>query len=334
MLRKMNVKAHEEALLVEYQKAQDSAEFHERIAWQARSILWAANFGLSGYVATSGANKYVVSVLALLGSFLLIMQMLVWDKFLSRIKCDKYKRCQRIEKLFKMHNHRNTEKLWKKKRLQRSLWIIVCVLILLWIALAAYAWLGWPEAADGNTLIADHEIEASTHPAVGGELFVGVVENGRVRLLTLTDSLELEASLTSISMQESVPPEMGQLDLYQYEGDVLVIRGHDGGGWIYSATVVEVVTPLAARFILDIIPAVASPCEKCLERLNSATREDFEEITQIGPGISALLVAARPFVSSECRGAVDIERLLDDITGIGEVLPEKIVKHFCPELYE
>jgi len=71
-----------------------------------------------------------------------------------------------------------------------------------------------------------------------------------------------------------------------------------------------------------------------LERINSATQEDFEEVDAIGPGKSELLVAGQPYVAPDCVGALDIELVLDNVPDIGDVLRERIVRHFCPELYE
>jgi hypothetical protein len=53
-------------------------------------------------------------------------------------------------------------------------------------------------------------------------------------------------------MQESVPPETGELDLTQYEGSVIAIQGHDGGGWIYSAGVIDTAGPIVTALALQI----------------------------------------------------------------------------------
>ena len=45
--------------------------------------------------------------------------------------------------------------------------------------------------------------------------------------------------LTSLPMQAAQPPESGELDLTEYEGKAITVRGHDGGGWIYSAEVID-----------------------------------------------------------------------------------------------
>ena len=71
-----------------------------------------------------------------------------------------------------------------------------------------------------------------------------------------------EYRLTTIGMQEAVSPEAGEVDLDPYENKVIVIQGHDGGGWLYSASVIEVASPLIAEFLLKqhSAPAPIRPC--------------------------------------------------------------------------
>ncbi len=88
----------------------------------------------------------------------------------------------------------------------------------------------------------------------GDEVFLGVVEDGLFNLLAPCTPLGCFARLTSISMTAAIPPEAGELDLSPYEGKVIVVQGHDGGGWIYSASVVEVAPPLLGGFLLECYP--------------------------------------------------------------------------------
>jgi len=161
--------------------------------------------------------------------------------------------------------------------------------------------------------------------------FVGCVRHRKFLSLTLHETVWQEVRLTSISMETAMSPEAKELDLTEYEERVIVVCGHDSGGWIYSATIAEIAPPLVAEFILRWFPL---PCEACLKRINSATQEDFEEIDQIGPAKSELLVAGQPYAVPDCLGALDIEVVLNEVPGIGDVLRERIVRHFCPELYE
>ena len=163
--------------------------------------------------------------------------------------------------------------------------------------------------------------------------FVGFVRHGKFLRLTPCEPVWQEVRLTLISMQTAISPEATELDLSEYERKVIVVCGHDGGEWIYSATIAEIAPPLTANFILRCYPDLL-PCEACLERINSATQKDFKEIDQIDVGRSESLVANQPYAVPDCVGALDIEVVLDQVLGIGDVLRERIVKHFCPELYE
>jgi len=163
--------------------------------------------------------------------------------------------------------------------------------------------------------------------------FVGFVQHGRFLNLTPCEPVQQEVRLTSISMETAMSAGAKELDLTKYEGKVIVVCGHDDGGWIYSATVAQIAPPLIAEFILRCYPLILS-CGACLERINSATQEDFQEVDGIGPSRSRSLVAGQPYVVPDCVGALDIELVLDEVPDIGDVLRERIVKHFCPELYE
>jgi len=161
--------------------------------------------------------------------------------------------------------------------------------------------------------------------------FVGFVQHGKFLSLTLHETVWQQVRLTSISMQTAMSPEAKELDLTEYEEEVIVVCGHDSGGWIYYATVAEIASPLIAEFILRWFPL---PCEACLQRINSATQEDFEQVEEIGPTRAKSLVAGQPYVVPDCLGASDIELVLNEVYDIADVLRERIVEHFCPELYE
>jgi len=163
--------------------------------------------------------------------------------------------------------------------------------------------------------------------------FVGFVQQGRFLKLTPCEPVQEEVRLTSISMKTAISPEAKELDLSEYEGKVIVVCGHNGGEWIYSATITEIAPPLVADFILRCYPLIL-PCGACLEKINSATQEDFEQVDGIGPNRSRSLAAGQPYVAPDCVGALDIELVLDKVFDIGDVLRERIVKHFCGELYE
>jgi hypothetical protein len=68
-------------------------------------------------------------------------------------------------------------------------------------------------------------------------LFIGLVEKGRFYILAPNQPFPIPIRLTGIQMQEALPPEAQEINLEKYEGRAIIVNGHDGGGWIYRATV-------------------------------------------------------------------------------------------------
>ena len=83
------------------------------------------------------------------------------------------------------------------------------------------------------------------------QTFIGIVEDGKLRVVLPKPIPSGEIQFTSIGMQESVPPETGELDLAKYEGTAIAIEGHDGGGWVYSARVVDEGGPIVTALVLQ-----------------------------------------------------------------------------------
>lgn len=91
-------------LLAEYTAAQNSAEHHERLGWQARSILWAGSFLLLGATFNVDADWWQVLPVSIIGATLPVLT-LFWDCELGKIKKRKYRRCQEIEMILGMKQH-------------------------------------------------------------------------------------------------------------------------------------------------------------------------------------------------------------------------------------
>ncbi len=70
-------------------------------------------------------------------------------------------------------------------------------------------------------------------------MFIGVVEKGKFYVLAPRRPLPIPIRLTGIQMQEARPPETQEIILNKYEGKAVIVYGHDGGGWIYRAAVVD-----------------------------------------------------------------------------------------------
>lgn len=81
--------------------------------------------------------------------------------------------------------------------------------------------------------------------------FLGIVQLGHFHMLTGAAAGEA-VQLTGIQMQESVPPETKEVNLSEYEGSALMVSGHYGGGWIYSAHIVEAAGPILTAVVKQV----------------------------------------------------------------------------------
>ena len=122
------------------------------------------------------------------------------------------------------------------KRGERGIaFAIVAVVLLLPLLLMVVA---CPMAMCGATFYLQ---QAERVGRVGGDQYLlGIVREGEFLPLAPGTVLGSPARLTGIPMQAAVSPESEEIDLAQYEGRLILVRGHDGGGWIYSATVIVV----------------------------------------------------------------------------------------------
>jgi len=100
----------------------------------------------------------------------------------------------------------------------------------------------------------------------GSNHFLGLVKKGKdpskgLQLqLLVPDSLSGHfRRLTSIQMQEARAPEAGELDLVEYEGKIVMVSGHDGGRWIYSASIVDVAGPILTTVVNEVFKKSPSP---------------------------------------------------------------------------
>lgn len=109
--------------------------------------------------------------------------------------------------------------------------------------------------------------------------------------------------------------------------DVLVDGVSQEGVTTYTFSNVAANHAIQATFGPD-----SDPCQDCLSRLNRATASQFDAVEGIGDVKSQALVDGQPFAVSTCS-VDDIEAAVDAVAGIGDVLRENIVRHFCPDLY-
>lgn len=76
--------------------------------------------------------------------------------------------------------------------------------------------------------------------------FLGIVKDGKFKSLQPRKSSD---KLTTIAMQQAMAPESKRVSLKKYEGKAIMVSGHDGGGWIYSAKVVDSADPILTAVV-------------------------------------------------------------------------------------
>jgi hypothetical protein len=72
-----------------------------------------------------------------------------------------------------------------------------------------------------------------------GEEIIGVVEDGRLRVLYPAGAGQRHLRLTTADARDGTAPEAGEIDLSGDEGALLRVRGERRGDWFYSADVLE-----------------------------------------------------------------------------------------------
>ena len=81
---------------------------------------------------------------------------------------------------------------------------------------------------------------------MNSELFLGIVKNGKFKSLEPKTSSD---ELTTIAMQVAMTPESNRINLEKYEGMAVMISGHDGGGYIYSAKIIDQASPILTAVV-------------------------------------------------------------------------------------
>ncbi|MDO8586986.1 MAG: hypothetical protein Q7T82_08090 [Armatimonadota bacterium] len=79
------------------------------------------------------------------------------------------------------------------------------------------------------------------------EMF-GIVKGGEFHRLSPAGAGG-SARLTGMGMQEARPPESAEIRLEDYENRAIMIRGHDSGGWIYSAEIIDHAGPILTAVV-------------------------------------------------------------------------------------
>lgn len=81
------------------------------------------------------------------------------------------------------------------------------------------------------------------------EQFFGIVRNGEFYVFAPQNLEGTTVKLTTVRLEESHSPENGIINISQFEGKIIEVRGRDSGEWIYSAKVMEEAGPVLSDFL-------------------------------------------------------------------------------------
>ena len=132
-MAKNDKEPNNDILLLEYEKAQDSAEHHDSLAWQVSSVILAGMLVLIGFSLDHLGKqdlRFLVSLVALQGMILTVC--LGWfQSTLRGIKRQKYDRCKEIEERLGMKQH---AQLNYPEGTQTNFFLLVLAMfVLLWL---------------------------------------------------------------------------------------------------------------------------------------------------------------------------------------------------------
>ncbi len=89
----------------------------------------------------------------------------------------------------------------------------------------------------------------------GEERYLVIVENGIYRVLATTNPAG-NLRFTTIAAQAAMSPESSEFNFESYEGQTVMISGHQNGGWVYSASVIDQAGPILTTVVKQIFSSI------------------------------------------------------------------------------
>ena len=81
------------------------------------------------------------------------------------------------------------------------------------------------------------------------EQYLGLVKNGRLKLLLPESEAKHGVRLTEMPMQASIRPEEQEIAIKKHEGKAVMVLGRLSGDWIYSAEIIELAGPILTALV-------------------------------------------------------------------------------------
>jgi hypothetical protein len=133
--------------------------------------------------------------------------------------------------------------------------------------------------------------------------FLGIVHEGKFRPVASDPGPKGYTGLTTIQMQTSLPPEGHELSLAEYEGKAIMVQGHGGGSWIYSAEVVDEAGPILTAVVGRVFGQIGlAGLEPSQESTPGLVVPDLEEPKIGKTSAEEMLIQAREGLHQEWAG--------------------------------
>ncbi len=83
----------------------------------------------------------------------------------------------------------------------------------------------------------------------GADQFLCFVKDGEIKILLPESEAGNVVRLTEMPMQAAVAPEVQEISVKKHEGKAIMVTGRSGGGWIYSAELIETAGPILSALV-------------------------------------------------------------------------------------
>ncbi len=131
-MKEKNQESVNEFFLIEYQAAQDSAQYHDNLIWTTTGIIWGASLVLSGFVMQNINNNALKPYIIAACSLAILQLIFLWTmaRQWKSVKNQKYSRCKEIEELFDFKQHSQLK--YKKNSMGIFYGIVTASQIVFW----------------------------------------------------------------------------------------------------------------------------------------------------------------------------------------------------------
>jgi small-conductance mechanosensitive channel len=129
--------------LVEYQKAQDSAQHQDTLIWTATGVAWAGNVALLAFAFSKITKPYFqpfVVLLAFLGISAVVTAAILTVQLID-VKNQKYERCKQLESCYGFKQHQDLKYRAGPQKIAYT--VTALLFIMVWLFILWAIWSGF-----------------------------------------------------------------------------------------------------------------------------------------------------------------------------------------------